>query len=49
VVAGARIPAARAEDVGVTLMALLGLAPEAEADGELLRGAVLPARTGQAR
>jgi arylsulfatase A-like enzyme len=37
---GARVGAARAEDVGVTLMALLGLAPEDGADGRLLREAL---------
>jgi len=46
---GARIPAARAEDVGVTLLALMGLAPEGEADGELLRGLLEPPAVGQAR
>jgi hypothetical protein len=37
---GARIAAARAEDVGATLLALLGLAAEPVADGRLLRGAL---------
>ena len=40
---GARLGAARAEDVGVTLMALIGLAPESGADGRLLREALAPA------
>ena len=43
------LPAARAEDVGATLMALLGLRPEAEADGVLLSAALDPAPANQAR
>jgi hypothetical protein len=46
---GVHLPAARAEDVGVTLMALLGLPPEAEADGVLLSAALDPAPANQAR
>jgi hypothetical protein len=40
VAAGARIATARAEDVGATLLALLGLPAEAAADGRLLRAAL---------
>ena len=46
---GARLPAARAEDVGVTLLALLGLAAEPEADGRLLREALAPTAAQRAR
>lgn len=49
VAAGVRLPAARAEDVGVTLLALLGLRPEAEADGVLLAPVLDPATAVQAR
>ena len=46
---GVRLPAARAEDVGATLLALLGLPLEGEADGRVLRRALDPATAIQAR
>jgi arylsulfatase A-like enzyme len=46
---GVRVPAARAEDVGATLLSLLDLPPEREADGVVLRPVLDPATAIQAR